>query len=76
MPSQIDLTRTERQASGFSPRLERSGRHGLLLLRRRSPMMFAVNTATKTLQPVHGKRGGVEPIADRFLPPAAEWSRP
>lgn len=36
------------------------------------PLRTGWNVATSTFQPIDGRRGGVEPIATRFLPPAAE----
>ena len=36
------------------------------------PTRTGWNTNTQTFEPVDGKRGGVEPIAARFLPAAAE----
>jgi feruloyl esterase len=36
------------------------------------PTKTGWNAFTSTFQPVDGPRGGVERIAERFLPPAAE----
>jgi len=36
------------------------------------PNQTGWNAATSTFQPVEGKRGEVEPIANRFLPAPAE----